>query len=56
MLGPWFRVRGRYRRTRPDQIDYWEQLQLLYNKISLTMAPEAHGAQVLPDPIIIVFH
>ena len=56
-LGPpdaWFRVKARSRRSRPDQGDYWEGvLHLLFNKIclkKLTMAPEAHGAQVLPDP------
>ena len=49
-----FRVKARCRRSRHDQVDYWEGvLHLLYNKIclkQLTMAPEAHGAQVLPDP------
>ena len=23
-LGPWFRVKARSRRSRPDQVDYWE--------------------------------
>ena len=31
---PWLRVKGRCRRPRPDQIDYWEGvLHLLYNKM-----------------------
>ena len=34
--GPWFRVKARSRRSRPDQVDYWEGvLHLLFNKICL---------------------
>ena len=33
---PWFRVKARFRRSRPDQVDYSKGvLQLLYNKICL---------------------
>jgi len=33
---PWFRVKARSRRSRPDQGYYWEGvLHLLYNKICL---------------------
>jgi hypothetical protein len=51
----WFRVKARFRRSRPDQVDYCEGvLHLLYNKICLKMID--HGsrstwAQVLPDPV-----
>ncbi len=35
---PWFRVKTRFRRSRPDQVDYCEGvLHLLYNKICLKM-------------------
>ena len=50
---PWFRVKARSRRSRPDQVDYWEGvLHILYIKSCLKMID--HGsrsswAQVLPD-------
>ena len=35
---PWFRVRARSRRSRTDQVNYWEgKLQLLCNKLCLKM-------------------
>jgi hypothetical protein len=40
----WFRVKARCRRSRPDQVDYWEGvLHLLYNKICLKMI--GHGSR-----------
>ena len=51
---PWFCVRAKSRKSRRDQVDFWEDT-LQFNIINfhwkwLTMAPEAHGAQVLQDP------
>jgi hypothetical protein len=51
---PWFRVKARSRRSRPDQGDYWKEYYtfclIKFAWHWFTMAPEAHGAQVLPDP------
>ncbi len=41
---PWFRVRARSRRSRPDQVYYWEgTLQLLFHKLCLKMID--HGSR-----------
>ncbi len=48
---PWFRVKGRCRRSRPDQVDYWEGvLHLLYNKISLKTIDHGSRSTWGPGP------
>jgi len=48
---PWFWVRARSRRSRPDQVDYWEgALQLLYNKLSLKMIDHGSRSTWGPGP------
>jgi hypothetical protein len=48
---PWFRVKARSRRSRPDHIDYWEGvLHLLYNKICLKMIDHGSRSTWGPGP------
>ena len=48
---PWFRVKARSRRSRPDQGDYWEGvLHLLYNKICLKMIDHGSRSTWGPGP------
>ena len=48
---PWFRVKGRCRRSRPDQIDYWEGvLHLLFNKICLKTIDHGSRSTWGPGP------
>jgi hypothetical protein len=48
---PWFRVIDRSRRSRHDQVDYWEgSLQLLYHKFSLTMIDHGSRRTLGPGP------
>jgi hypothetical protein len=49
--GPWFKVRARSRRSRPDQVDYWEgALQLLCNKLYLKMIDHGSRSTWGPGP------
>jgi hypothetical protein len=48
---PWFRVRAWSRRSRPDQVDYWEGgLQLLFNKLCLKMIDHGSRSTWGPGP------
>jgi hypothetical protein len=48
---PWFRVKARSRRSRPDQVDFWEGvLHLLYNKICLKMIDHGSRSTWGPGP------
>jgi len=48
---PWFRVKGRCRRSRPDQIDYWEGvLHILYIKSCLKMIDHGSRSTWGPGP------
>jgi hypothetical protein len=48
---PWFRVKARSRRPRPDQGDYWEGvLHLLFNKICLKMIDHCSRSTWGPGP------
>ncbi len=48
---PWFRVKARFRRSRPDQVDYCEGvLHLLYNKICLKIIDHAYKSTWGPGP------
>ncbi len=48
---PWFRVKAWYRRSRPNQVDYWEGvLHLLYNKICLKMIDHGSRSTWGPGP------
>ncbi len=50
-LDPWFRVKARCRRSRPDQVDYWEGVvQLLYNKICLKTIDHGSRSTLGPGP------
>ncbi len=46
---PWFRVKARSRRSRPDQGDYWEGV-LLFNKICLKMINHGSRSTWGPGP------
>ncbi len=49
--GPWFRVRARSRRSRTDQVDYWEgALQHLCNKLCLKMIDHGSRSTWGPGP------
>ena len=49
--GPWFRVRARSRRSRPDQVDYWEGvLHILYIKSCLKMIDHGSRSTWGPGP------
>ena len=48
---PWFRVKARSRRSRPDQVDYWEGvLHILYIKICLKMIDHGSRSTWGPGP------
>ena len=48
---PWFRVRARSRRSRPNQVDYWEgMLQLLFYKLCLKMIDHGSRSTWGPGP------
>jgi len=48
---PWFRVRARSRRPRPDPVDFWEgSLQLLFNNLCLEMIDHGSESTCGPDP------
>ncbi len=48
---PWFRVKARSWRSRPDQGDYWEGVQhLLFNKICLKMIDHGSRSTWGPGP------
>jgi hypothetical protein len=48
---PWFRVKARCRRSRPDQVDYWEGLlHLLYNKMCLKTIDHGSRSTWGPGP------
>ena len=48
---PWFRVKGRCRRPRPDQVDYREGvLHLLFNKICLKTIDHGSRSTWGPGP------
>jgi len=48
---PWFRVKARSRRSRPDKVDYWEGvLHLLYNKICLKTIDHGSRSTWGPGP------
>ena len=48
---PWFRVRARSRRSRPNQVDYWEgTLQLLFYKLCLKMTDHGSRSTWGPGP------
>ena len=48
---PWFRVKARFRRSRPDQVDYWEGvLHILYCKIGLKMIDHGSRSTWGPGP------
>ncbi len=48
---PWCRVRARSRRSRPDQVDYWEGgLQLLFIKLCLKMIDHGSSSTWGPGP------
>jgi hypothetical protein len=48
---PWFRVKARPRRSRPEQGDYWEGvLHLLFNKICLKMIDHGSRSTWGPGP------
>ena len=48
---PWFRVKARSRRSRPDQVDYWEAiLHLLYNKFCLKTIDHGSRSTWGPGP------
>ena len=48
---PWFRVKARCRRSRSDQVDYWEGLlHLLYNKICLKTIDHGSRSTWGPGP------
>ncbi len=53
-LGPpdhWFRVKARFRRSRPDQVDYCKGvLHVLYNKICLKMIDHDSRSTWGPGP------
>jgi hypothetical protein len=50
-LYPWFRVKARCRRSRPDKVDYWEGvLHLLYNKICLKTIDHGSRSTWGPGP------
>jgi hypothetical protein len=47
----WFKVRARSRRSRPDQVYYWEgALQLLYKKLSLKIIDHGSRSKWGPGP------
>jgi hypothetical protein len=48
---PWIRVKARSRRSRPDQVDYWEGvLHLFYNKICLKIIDHGSRSTWGPGP------
>ena len=48
---PWFRVKARSRRSRPDQVDYWEGvLHILYIKSCLKMIDHGSRSTWGPGP------
>ena len=48
---PWFRVKARFRRSRPDQGDYCEGvLHILYNKICLKIIDHGSRSTWGPGP------
>jgi hypothetical protein len=50
-LYSWFKVRARSRRSRPDQVNYWEgALQLLYKTLSLKIIDHGSRSKWGPGP------
>ncbi len=48
---PWFRVKAMSRRSRPDQLDYWEgELHILYIKSCLKMIDHGSRSTWGPSP------
>jgi hypothetical protein len=52
---PMFGVRARSRRSRPNQVDYWEcALQLLFNKLCLKMVDHGSRSTRVSEAVYIV--